>query len=91
MDKASLSPSSLTKQMFGDSADDDCEVLTPGQGVKTPEPAPPTPRGGADAPSETPPPPSDTAAQRGIGASATIAAPTPLYTVTRHSLKYTGC
>ena len=62
MDKASLSPSSLTKQCFGDSADDDCEVLTPGQGVKTPEPAPPTTRGGAEAPSETQPPPSDTAA-----------------------------
>ena len=62
MDKASLSPSSLIKQCFGDSADDDCEVLTPGQGVKTPEPAPPTTRGGAEAPSETQPPPSDTAA-----------------------------
>ena len=61
MDKASLSPSSLSIQMFGDSVDEDCEVLTPGQGVKTPEPVPPT-RGGADAPSETPPPPSDTAA-----------------------------
>ena len=62
MDKASLSPSSLTKQMFGDSADEDCEVLTPGQGVNTAEPAPPTPRDGADAPTEPPPPPADTAA-----------------------------
>ena len=62
MDKASLSPSSLTKQMFGDSADEDCEVLTPAQRVNTAEPAPPTPRDSADAPTEPPPPPADTAA-----------------------------
>ena len=62
MDKASLFPSSLTKQMFGDSADEDCEVLTPAQRVNTTEPAPPTPRDGADAPTEPPPPPTDTAA-----------------------------
>ena len=44
MDKPSLSPSSLTKQMFGDSADED-ELLTPGQRA-TAELAPP-PRGNA--------------------------------------------
>ena len=48
--------------MFGDSADEDCEVLTPVQRVNTTEPAPPTPRDGADAPTEPPPPSSDTAA-----------------------------
>ena len=62
MDKPPLSPSSLTKQMFGDSANEDCEVLTPAQRVNTAEPAPPTPRDGADAPTEPPPPSSDTAA-----------------------------
>ena len=31
MDKPSLSPSSLTRQMFGDSSDEECEVLTPAQ------------------------------------------------------------
>ena len=75
--------------MFGDSAGDYCEVLTPVQGVKSPEPAPPQ---NVAAPMLLQrPPPSNTAAQRGIGASATIAAPTHLYTVTRHLLKYTGC
>ena len=41
MDKASLSPSSLTKHMFGDSADEVCEVLTPSQCVNSTEPARP--------------------------------------------------
>ena len=36
--------------MFGDSAGNYCEVLTPVQGVKTPDPAP-TLCGGAHAPS----------------------------------------
>ena len=41
MDKASLSPSSLSKHMFGDSADEVCEVLTPSQCVNSTEPARP--------------------------------------------------
>ena len=62
MDKPSLSPSSLTKQMFGDSSDEECEVLTPAQRVSTAEPAPPTPRDSAATPTEPPPAPADTAA-----------------------------
>ena len=62
--------------MFGDSASDYGEVLTPVQGVKSPEPAPPQ---NVAAPMLLQRPrPSNTAAQRGIGASATIAAPTYL-------------
>ena len=62
MDKPSLSPSSLTKQMFGDSSDEECEVLTPAQRVSTAEPAPPTPRDSAATPTEPPLAPADTAA-----------------------------
>ena len=56
MDKPPLSPSSLTKQMFGDSAEED-ELLTPGQRA-TAEPAP-TPRGN---PANPEPAPTDTMA-----------------------------
>ena len=54
MDEPSLSPSTLTKRMFGDSADED-EVLTPGQ-RPNPEPVP-TPRVN---PANTQPPPPGT-------------------------------
>ena len=48
--------------MFGDSSDEECEVLTPAQRVSTAEPAPPTPRDSAATPTEPPPAPADTAA-----------------------------
>ena len=54
----SLSPPSLTKRMFGDSADED-EILTPGQ-RPCPEPAP-TPRVNPANP-QPPPTPTDTRA-----------------------------
>ena len=121
MDKASLSPSSLSKHMFGDCTDEVCEVLTPSQCVNSTEPVRHT-TWRRRCPTEPPPPSSDTAApvvtfippasklvitwedqrgrkilkarprlallrhlllasQSGIGASASTAAPTPLYTV----------
>ena len=60
-DKASLSPSSLTKHMFGDSADEVCEVLTPSQCVNSTEPVRHI-TWRRRCPTEPPPPSSDTAA-----------------------------
>ena len=50
--------------MFGDSSDEDCEVLTPTQRVSAAEPAAPAPRGNAATPPAAGPPlaPADPAA-----------------------------
>ena len=68
MDKASLSPSSLTKQMFGDSADEDeVELLTPGQRADA-DPAL-APRDSAATTTEPAPATADTAAPTDTAAS----------------------